>query len=125
MNMPVNRSALLQRIASENLRACRQILAGDQQTAEQLALSCWWDNLPRTTRAALLTMAGVPPEKRIASRKWQKLPEPQRAAVILTARAFAESVGGILATLTDLRAKALQSLQAEARRIADAARVAA
>lgn len=119
MTAPLPASPLLQAIARDHLRQCRAILAGEQQTPEQVALSVWWHGLTREQRRGLMLAAGI--AHAAPHRDWQRLPELQRAALVLVSRTLLESLQGVASTLQYVRATALDRLQAEA----DARKVAA
>lgn len=115
MNAPLKPSLLLSSIAAENLRKCRAILAGSEQTPEQMELSHWWKNLKREQRRALATMAGIAHIK--TGDQWMDLKPKHRAALVVHVRALATSLASVLSSLTFVHQEALHKLQREAARI--------
>lgn len=114
MNATVNPSLLLNSIAAEHIAKCREILANPGMTAEQTVLTRWWAGQRRIYRAALFMMAGV--NYGNTKKEWMELPIKHRAALILTAQAFAENMHGIMSTLKTAKVKAHDVIEQESRK---------
>lgn len=106
---------MLGSIAAENIRACRAILAGESMTPEQAELDHWWRNLTHVQRSAMFLLAGVQYPKKTVN--WLAIPDQQRAALVLTARAFSENLNTIQSTLKFCRQNAMARLQSEAEKL--------
>lgn len=115
MNAQVQPSLLLKAIAAENCARCRAIFAGDEMTPEQFALSGWWKELPKIKRRALFLIAGIP-DRFSVRREWVAMPDKHRAAIVLAAQAWTNEMVSIVETLKDVRAKARDVLEQEARK---------
>ncbi|MDF2446981.1 MAG: hypothetical protein K0S46_2217 [Moraxellaceae bacterium] len=89
----------------------RAILAGQEMTGEQLALSNWWGGMNRVQQGAMFQLAGI--VRGVTGKPWMKLPEAQRAALVLTVRALAENLAGIMGTLQAVRSMAVAKLREE------------
>jgi hypothetical protein len=114
MNAQVQTSLLLSTVAAKEMAKCRAILAGEEMTPEQSALSEWWGRLRRIERAAFFMLAGV--NHGNTGKQWMQLPPKQRAALVLVAGKWAENMQAITGTLKALRKEAADALTQEARK---------